>query len=119
MHCYEADKPAGQQISGATMKHAVALGCGFLDHARRLYGETGGDQAVDNAKFILQKVAGLWQISKRDLYRDCRSRFKTVKTMEPAVVLLCEHGYLKEIVKQPKGGHRPSIIYYVNPKAFT
>lgn len=114
LHCYEVDRPSEQPIAGLTMERAVALGHCFLQHARVLYGAAGGDPAIENANFVLEKLAGLEKITKRDLFRACRSRFKTVGEMEPTLKLLREHGYLREVITQPKGGHRPSVIFYVN-----
>ena len=116
LHCFTEDEPAAQPISGLTMARAASLGRCFLQHAQVLYGASGEKRTIEDAAYVLQKVAGLEQITRRDLYRACRSRFKKANDMEPVIQLLCEHGYLVETVKQPPGGHRSSVVLFVNPQ---
>lgn len=116
LHCYTVDDPVTVPISGETMMQAVQLGYCFLQHAQSAYGIMGGDKNTASAKYILKKLDGAKQITKRDLYRSCRGRFKKPDEMEPALELLKEHDYIKEILKRPEGGHRSSTIFYVNPK---
>lgn len=42
------------------------------------------------------------------------SRFPRVANMEPAVELLCERGYIAEVITLQQGAGRPPKVYEVN-----
>ena len=55
--------------------------------------------------------------SKRDAFEGTKGRFKKVADLEPAIALLCDHGYARERVVEDRlgPGRRSSPIYDVNP----
>ena len=70
-----------------------------------------------NAKYILKKLlAGGWQqLSKRDLFRQCDGRIRTVEDMEPGLKVLVDRGYI--YIDRISTGGRPTEKIILNPGA--
>jgi len=112
------DTAAYKSISADTFRNAVAIGRYFLAHAQAAYRLMGADQTTADAQFIIRKLGkkAIPTVSKRDLYRMCRSRFGSPDAMAAAVALLVEYNYLAEIPAGYNGtGQPPSPKYFVNP----
>ena len=114
LHCYTVDTPAEIPISGDTMRKASKLGFCFMQHALKAYGAMGSDQRIADAKYVLSKIEGMEETTKRDLYRACR-RFKKPGELDPALKILREHQYIRGVEKRQVNGGTPSVTIYINP----
>jgi len=109
-----ADKPApwAVQISGQTMQAAINLGKYLIPHAQAAFQEMGADPDLDAARYVLGWLLsrGIEKISKRDLFNGVRGRFKRVKALDPALAILEEHGYIRQVKNDRDGAGRPSTL---------
>ena len=109
-------------ISASVMRSAIEIADYFTAHAIAAFAEMGADPAVENAKALLRWItkAGQAAFSKRDAFNALRARFRRVAALDPALDLLCQHGWLRfVVVDQPSArGRPPSPIYEVSPFAF-
>ena len=83
----------------------------------------GTSETTAKAKFVLRKLETInaTEISKRDIYILCRSRyFKKAKDIEETLDLLEEHGYIrtKEVADKNTVGRKPSTVYELNSVHF-
>ena len=67
-----------------------------------------------DCKFILQRLAGAAEISRRDLHRKCRSRFKSAVDMDGPLRELEDRGYIR--IERVQTAGRPSENIRVNPE---
>ncbi len=104
-------------VSADTMRRAITLGHYLIEHAKAAHAEMGADPDVDEARYLLEHLTQLGQpmVSKRDLHRVTRGRFKTVRDLAPALGLLVDHGYLVPFDDQRGGPGRRSEFYSVHP----
>lgn len=60
---------------------AIQLGYYFLEHAKAAYQLMGADERIQGARYVLEKIKKMGQpkVSKRDIYRACRGKFKEVE----------------------------------------
>jgi len=114
-------EPWPSQVSAATLRRAIAIGRYLIPHARAAYAEMGADPKIEAAQYLLRwierevQTTGKMTFTKRDIHRGCRGRFKTVNELEPALLLLEDHGYLRDSGKTQARSIRPSHIFQVNP----
>jgi len=106
-------------VSLDTMKAAQTIGEYFLEHTRaafQIMGLTEGQEAKD-AKYILRRIAAaeLFDTTKRELFRQCDGRMRSMEEMEPGLKILVDRGYIR-IDKVSTGG-RPSEKIIFNPEA--
>ena len=83
----------------------------------------GTSESVVKAKFVLHKLetAMVTEITKRDIYMLCRSKyFKKAEDINETLDLLEEHGYIrkKETIDITTVGRKPSIVYELNSVHF-
>lgn len=117
IHAAEAQgRPTETPVSAETVTAAVKIAEFFGAHATAAYQVMGADEAHENAKYLLRRIKsdGRDEISKRDLYRLCKGKFKKAEDMEPALQMLIDMYYIREI-EQSTGG-RPTRIINVNPR---
>ena len=109
--------PAESLISPEVMASAVSIAEFLGVHAMAAYQIMGADEDFEDAKYLWRRIQSTDQeeISKRDLFTTCQSKFKKVENIEPAIRTLSDMGYLREIERQTGG--RPSKIIIVNPLA--
>jgi hypothetical protein len=105
------------------MMDAIKLGNYFLDHALYAFDMLGLDSNKKNAKRIvdalLKQEPKPDSITARDVMRMCRY-FKTKDECMPAISLLCDYGYLKEIENNQTNIGRPKgTAYLINPAIYT
>lgn len=109
---------AQAQLSGLTMQAAITIGRYFLEHAKAAYMLMGADEQVQGAKYVLRQLEKQQYdtISRRDLFRMCRGRFKKSEDIGPALELLAEYDYIREMEVEYKGtGRKPDAQYKINP----
>ncbi len=107
--------PTEIPVSLDVMGKAIAIARCLSSHAEACYQVMGADKAQEDAKYLLRKIEknGQDEISKRDLFNICKGRFKRVELMVPALQVLSDMGYLKEVEQKTKG--RPTRKIVVNP----
>lgn len=106
------------KLSGLTMQAAITIGRYFLEHAKAAYMLMGADEQIQGAKYVLRQLEKQQYdtISRRDLFRMCRGRFKKSEDITPALELLAEYDYIREIEVEYKGtGRKPDAQYKINP----
>ena len=86
-----------------------------LSIAKAAYALMGADRTTDDAKYVLKRFKQT-EMSKRDLYRECRGRFKKPEDIDPALELLEQHKYIiAKQTPQEQAGRKPSPVYLLNP----
>lgn len=104
------------QVSENSLARALQLAVYLESHARRVYSHASRPD-VAAAKSILAKIRGgkLPRIfAIRDVYRPQWSGLCTAEEVRPAVKLLAEFGYLREVHKEDRNG-RPTEQYEAHP----
>jgi len=99
------------------MDKAVFLGELLIYHAMAAYGIMGIDQAVQNAKEILQWITTnkINSFTKSDILLAMRSkRWGNAEQINKALHRLIEHNIISEPATLPT--KKPTIAYYINPK---
>ena len=120
LHCCQYFQEAAQiPVSLETMQAAQTIGEYFLEHTKAAFRIIGlaERQEVKDAKYILKKLLadGRKQLSKRDLFRQCDGRIRTVEDMEPGLKVLVDRGYI--CVDKVNTGGRPTEKIILNPEA--
>lgn len=119
LHVAQTDgDPTKTPISAETMAAAVKLAEFYGLHAEAVYKDMGADDDQSEARYLWRHIqeAGKAIISKRDLYRLVRGRFKRAADMEAPLQELIDMGYIREEAVEREGAGRkasPNII--VNP----
>lgn len=115
----ESDAPWNVHISRETVERAIRIGEYLIPHARAAYACMGADPAIEDAKRVLAWVQreGLRSFSKRQLFQALRGYFKRVSQLEPPLLVLQEHSYIRLQASEarPGAGRKPSPVYEVNP----
>ena len=108
-------------IGPDTFAAAVRLADYLTEHARAVFDLMGADARVEDARWLLDWISrsGRAQFTRRDAHLAApRGRFPKATNLDPALVLLEEHGYLRRVDADPsgpKGGRPPSPRFLVNP----
>ena len=108
-------------IGPDTFAAAVRLADYLIEHARAVFDLMGADARVEDARWLLDWISrsGRAQFTRRDAHLAApRGRFPKATNLDPALVLLEEHGYLRRVDADPsgpKGGRPPSPRFLVNP----
>lgn len=107
-------------LSGETMAAAIKIGRYFLEHARSTFTlmDALDPEEIRDAKYILKRLQSTKygqteEFSKKELFDICRSHFKKVDQMLPALQCLEEHGYLRIEKIETKG--RPTERILLSP----
>jgi hypothetical protein len=93
----------------------------LVEHARAVFDLMGADPRLDDARWLLEWISrtGQAQFTRRDAHHAApRGRFPKATDLDPALVLLEEHGWLRRVDANspgPKGGRPPSPRFLVNP----
>jgi hypothetical protein len=109
-------------IAGDTFAGAARLAAYLIDHARAVFDLMGADSRVDDARWLLDWItrANRTQFTRRDAHMAApRGRFPKATSLDPALALLEEHGYLRRVDADPtgsKGGRPPSPRFLFNPQ---
>jgi hypothetical protein len=111
--------PWSMEISRDDMKAAIKIGHVLSDHAMAAFDLMGAELSIDGARIILAWIKrNQWQVFT---YRDChyahKSRFKRANDMEPAIEVLQERYFIREIAAEKKP-YRPSRFFEVNAQIY-
>ncbi len=117
--CLHAGNAAEKPVSLSTMKHAEIIGGYFLEHARAAFQIMGlaDSKETKDAKYILKRIhaSGLYDTTKRELFRQCDGRMHSMEEMEPGLKVLVDRGYIR--IEKVKTGGRPTEKIIFNPEA--
>lgn len=117
--CLHAENAAERPVSLNTMKHAEIIGGYFLEHAKAAFQIMGmtDTKEVKDAKYILKRIhsSGLYDTTKRELFRQCDGRMRSMEEMEPGLKVLVDRGYIR--IDKIKTGGRPTEKIIFNPEA--
>jgi uncharacterized protein DUF3987 len=107
-------------VTADTMRAALTIGEYFTAHALAVFDAMGADPTTGRARSVLDVLkANQWeQVSKRDLMvKLSRTEFPTVADLDPVIGLLEDHGYLRPLPVERRGGRGrpPSPRYLVHP----
>jgi len=84
-------------------------------HAERIY-SLPEQQVIKNAKLILKRFDRLPEpFVIRDIYRKRWAGLTSIESVEPALALLEDYGYCKELELPYRGTGRPTIYYVKHP----
>jgi replicative DNA helicase len=111
------------QITDNELARAIRLAHYLLPHAKAAYAEIGADPAIDAAKTILRWIEKTEArvFTRRECYRGVRGPlFKSADDCDPALILLADHGYIREAetVERAGPGRKASQPYETNPAVF-
>lgn len=119
LHCAtHGDKAIRKPVSGKIMRRAIKIGKYFLAHAQNAHAIMGANKGLQAAKTVLRKLQSQTEaeLSKYQIFRMCRGLFQKVDDTLPALDILIEHGYIREVVHTERTGGRPkSSTYQLNP----
>jgi hypothetical protein len=109
--------PTQAPMSAETVEAVINIAEAASANAVEAYLAMGADGAVAGAKYLLKrlKAAGLGEISKRDLHDRCKGKFPTAESMEPALAMLADVGYVRIANKATGGRGRPGKMIFSNP----
>lgn len=122
LHCIENNGVGNSIISKTIMENACEIAVYFIEHAKMAFSIMGASESVIKAKYVLRKLesVNVTEISKREIYLLCRSRyFKKTEDISETLNLLEEHGYIrvKDSISSNTVG-RKSTIYELNSVHF-
>lgn len=116
IHCAEAGNadPTRTEISVGAVNRAINIAEVLGNHASRAYSLMGADRDVEDAQYILKRLAGERTVTRSDLVRLCRGRFKKATDMEPALDILIDRGYMR-VITSAGYNNRTLLNYELNP----
>jgi replicative DNA helicase len=106
-----------------TIRAAARLGSYYLTHALAVFDLMGSDRCTEDARIVLDWITrtGTTTFSRRDAFSGLsRSRFPKAADLEPALLMLEDHGWIRRQATPPTtsaGGRPPSARYDVHPLA--
>ncbi|MET8677284.1 YfjI family protein [Streptomyces sp. NPDC004647] len=109
-------------IEAATMAAATELGVYFTAHALDVFTVMSADPAHDAGLNVLATLVSNRpaQFTKRELFRMLRrADFPAIGDLDPALSLLEEHGWVRQLPPPPRtgrGGRPPSPRYETHPR---
>ena len=123
MGCSQRHLPSseGHLIRRFRAYQARAIGgSGLIPHARVAFDQMGADVHRDDAREVLEwlRRKDLRSFTRRQALRDLQGRFPNVATLKPALELLADHGWIRDVERSASPG-RPSIAYEVTPYLHT
>lgn len=91
----------------------------LIPHAKAAFQAMGTDPALNGAKEILEwlKERGKLAFQKRDVHRGLQTLFPRSEDIDGPLVLLCDHGYLRQVSEPARqgAGRPPSPGFEVHP----
>ena len=116
MHAAEVQgDPTETPISPEVMAGATSIAEFLSAHAVAAYQVMGANEDYENARYLWGRIqrSGQNEMSKRDLFRLCKGKFKRVEDMDSALQTLITMGYVREM--ELSTGGRPTKKLIFNP----
>jgi hypothetical protein len=120
----EGREPDAVPVSAETTRAAVRLGKEYLlPHALAVLDLMGADDRFDTARHLWRclhreiRKTNNPRFSRRDAHRWGGRRFRTVADVDPALMLLIEYGYVRQVTTAAQSTRRDSMQYEANPEA--
>ncbi len=111
--------PESQLVELLTLAQAIDIAAFYKEQAKYAYGMSAVDSNAAKAEFILGKIKSrqIRQISKRELYRLCRSKyFKNTEEFSQALDMLIDYDYVvSQTVDGANGNPKNSTVIVINP----
>jgi hypothetical protein len=109
-------------IQSSSIARAVDIADFYVPHALAVFDLMGADASREDAHAVLRWLMSkhLNEFSRRDAFVAHRSRFPRVDALDPVLVMLQEHGWIRPVAspKMGKRGGRPSSPKFeVHPRA--
>lgn len=118
IHCANATgDPTATEISVETINAAIDIAEVLGQHAAVAYQLMGADDDLTDAQYIWKRISGMNRISRSDLCNLCRGHFKKSADMNPAIEILVERGFVREIRADVGYRGHVQVVYEVNPEA--
>lgn len=114
LHASWDDQPVKNLVPASVVYGAWEIMNYFRAQYFALMSQVGQSEAERNAKYLLGKLNGVPQITKRDLHQKCKSKIRKAESMEAPLRELEERGYITTETKRTGG--RSSEIIHVNPR---
>lgn len=115
--------PWDVNVSEATLNRALAIGEYFQAHAKAAYGEMDVTPGVKDARHVLawiERESQMRTFTQRVAFRALEGHFDSVERLKPALSMLIERGYIRDVPTTHKGpqgrGRPPGPSYEVNPR---
>lgn len=122
---YSNIKNKNNVVSDTIMEKAIEISKYFLEHSKYAYTILGEDKEMQKAKFIIKKLEKQkeTQLKRHEILRVSRSthyRINVPQTIEKALQILVDYGYIREIpIPEKEGvGRKQDPIYELNPLYF-
>ncbi len=110
--------PVPTTIIADTMTRAVMLGRYFRGHAMAVFNLMGEDKTSELATLIVKVIKrhSLVEFTRRDIHQHVRRHVGKPEEIDPALIKLTEHAYIRPLPTEKNGPkHNPSQRYTVNP----
>lgn len=111
-------RPWEQRVTADTIKRAIEIGRYLIEHAKAAFDVMGGNEDLEAAKYLLERITykGYQKFSKRQIFRDTQSHFGKAENMLPAINILSERGYIRELAPVfTEKAKKPTTYFEVNP----
>jgi hypothetical protein len=113
--------PWNHPITSETLERAIGIGQYLIPHAKAAFAQMSVDPVIEDAKFVLRWIErqGFSSFTERDAFEGTKSRFKKMANLRPALGILVEHGFIRQVQQVPPSGpgRRPSPTFEVNPQS--
>lgn len=111
-----------EDVSEAVFLNNLTIRVGYylIEHAKAAFTEMGSIKEMNDAKYVLCWIEKTQQdrFTKRDAHYIMQGRFKKVAELDPALNILQDHNYIRELKgeEQRGPGRKPIPVFEVNCK---
>lgn len=111
--------PVTEPISAETMAGATSIAEFLGSHAEAAYQAIGADGSIEGAEYVLKRLIseGKERVTRTELTRLCRGKFNRADDMNPALEVLIDYCYIREVEDDIGYNNRKQAAYLINPAA--
>ena len=106
-------------VEASTFAGARRIGEYLIPHARMAFRQMGSNPQIENARHVLRwlKKHDRSRFQKREVFNGLRSRFERSGDLDEPLIILEEHGYIRQVhqQKRPGPGQPASPTFDVHP----
>lgn len=114
LHASHSERPLAEPVSARIMAASVAVMDYFRQQFEALLQSVGTTKTEQDARYLLNKLNGITEISRRDLHQKCKGHLKKAVDLDQPLRELEERGFIREKMKATNG--RPTQLIQVNPQ---